>query len=391
MTVRKHKPDSRILLSLLAILLTAAAACGKEQSGSRDPLRNFLPGATVVPSEPTCEDCSIDLQLIADLAEARDKDVITGDLRAIYMARQGIVITADSPGPPLQFGFDGRLVRPLGQIGGNPASVFINATLMRDGKADSVLVLDEAVKTISVLTPSLGIARTVNFTEEPFDMALLGDGDLLVSAPRTVGDSVYPLMRASLSNGATTPVPGFAFVPPGNADKHFSDRVIAAARDSQHVWVGHKLRYAIEKRTLTGELVQILERDAEWFRPSAFMTKVTPDDPPTARMLGIWEDQRGLLWVHTITADGRWPQALGHIQGIDGQQRYVLTSRDLYTDTRVEIIDPRTGELVATAKFDTEMPTFTRGPVLARVLVGPTGWLVSEVWSVRLLGYRYRG
>jgi hypothetical protein len=175
-------------------------------------------------------------------------------------------------------------------------------------------------------------------------------------------------------------------VPPG-ADEEFSGRVVAASRDGQHFWSANKLRYVIEKRTLGGELVQQLERDVSWFRPGSAVAPVSPEAPPSPVVVGIWEDRRGLLWVHTITADARWETALGDATRVDGKTVYPLTGPDLYRDTRIEIIDPTNGTLVATAVWDTVYPAFSAGPFFARILPGPRGWLVGEVWNIRLEGY----
>jgi hypothetical protein len=219
-------------------------------------------------------------------------------------------------------------------------------------------------------------------------MVLLQDGSILVVAPRPSGDSINPFVRLSAITGDTLPAPAARLKPPRRAGPDFAERAIALARDGQHFWSAHALRYAIEKRALDGTLVRTLERDIGWFRPSIAVAGVSADTAPTARVVAIWEDTRGMLWVHTITADGRWPSALGELPGVDGKPRYYVASRDLYFDTRIEIIDPENGRLIATAKYDSELPTFTPGPYLSRVLKGPSGWLVGEVWSVRLVGNR---
>jgi len=147
---------------------------------------------------------------------------------------------------------------------------------------------------------------------------------------------------------------------------------------------------AEDERTLDGAVVQTLERDVEWFRPSESLAEVSPDHPPTPRVAGIYEDVRGLLWVHTLTADRRWPDAVRALNGVDGKLRYYVDSRDIYLDSRVEVIDPQTGRLVATAKWDWELPMFTPGTFISRVLKGPAGWNVGEVWRVSFRGFYER-
>ena len=369
--------------SLRVCVALSLAACAR---GNKDPLLDFLPGATVVRSNPSCLDCSVSLQIVTDLAEAKDKDVITGELRSLIVTNEGVLVTNSTPGPPLLFAMDGRLKRQIGVARDTP-NEFEFPSLLRGGILDTVLVLDERRRTITFLNMPLQSVRTIPIEGRVRDMALMGDGDLIVVMPVASGDSVRPLSRVSLRDGASSVLPNTAVKMPHGAAEEFADRIIAPSRDGLHFWSAHRLRYAVEKRKLNGELVQVFERDAEWFRPADRIAEVTPDAPPTARVVGLFEDSRGLLFIHSITADGRWHSALGGINGVDGKMRYVVHSPDLYKDTRVEVIDPESGKLVATAKFDPEYPTFSRGPYISRVVRGPLGWLVSEVSLVRLRGF----
>jgi hypothetical protein len=367
-----------------AAILILNSACANP-----DPLNDFLPGATVVSSDPACLNCSIDIQLLSDLAEARDKDAITGHLRSLMPTTDGIMITTEVPGPPLLFAYDGRLSRIIGARTSGP-NHFVNASLLRDGLGDSILVLDESARSITLLDLPLNPVRSVYVDNRIRDMAVLGDGSLLVVAPVTQGDSIVPLARVSLSSGEFTPLRSTAIRSLRGADDDYANRVIAPARDGSHFWSAHKLRYAIEKRTLNGEVVQLLERDAEWFRPAKRVAGISADTAPTPRVMGLWEDVRGLIWIHTTTADGRWFSGLSGLQSVDGTAIPFVSGPDLYRDTRIEIVDPENGRLVATAKFDPVFPTFARGAHIARVLEGPMGWLVSEVWMVKLRGFTTR-
>ncbi len=365
----------------LVILLLVFAACASEEKGSEAAHKSTLPGATVVGNEPTCLDCEIDIELVSDLAEAKDKDVITGDLRSLLTTSQGVIITSIVPGPPLLFGINGRLIRSITAT--DSSDSFVNPSLMRYMPGDSVLVLDEFAKRIAVLSPALKPVRFIPVAVPVVDMLMMPNGDLLLVSPKTVGDSINPFMRISGQTGESMPALATWFRLPPNADAAFTNRVLALARDGEHFWSAHTLRYAIEKRKLNGELVQLLEREVSWFPPAESMAPVSPAGGPTSRVAGIWEDARGLLWVHTITADRRWPQAIGTLQGVDGKSRHFVEFRDLYSDSRIEIIDPVAGGLVATGKFDAELPMFSPGPFISRVINGPSGWLVGEVWAVR--------
>jgi hypothetical protein len=370
----------------MVVTLLLVAACASASDEQAEELGSFLPGATVISGDPICDDCSIDMALLTHLAEARDKDALTGDFRSLLVTPQGIIVTSETPGPPLLFGMDGRLIRPL-EGNARVPDIYRKASAMARGRGDSIYIVDEMAKQLVVLGPYLNAVRTVPLSDSVRGIVGLPRGDVLVVSPSTSGGITHPLLWLPAAGESLLPFDNFSVDSPSEAAPLYSSRVVASARDGEHFWVAHPLRYAIEKRTLDGELVQLIERDVHWFPPSMTLAPENAESQPTARVTGIWEDGRGLLWVQTSTADGRWPSALGSLTGVDGVTRYFVESRDLYRDTRIEIIDPFSGSLVATEKFDTELPTFSPGPFLSRVVVGPTGWPVGEVYSLHLSGF----
>lgn len=382
MKVWKRMDLARAFVAALSIIM---AGCS---NGEEAVLGSFLPNATIISGDPTCFDCNIDLNLLTDLGEARDRDVISGDLRSLLSTPDGLLATTTNPAPPMLFDrLDGRLLRYIGITGDSGAGTFLSASLLRTGPGDSVLVLDELTRKITVLSPYLVPVRTIPTPDGITDMIMVNDTDLLLVVPGVDRDSVLPFRKISLIDGSPLEAPRIVVPMLRNADENYSRRLIAPARDGMHFWSAHRLRYAIEKRTWDGELVQTLERDIGWFMPALRVDGVTIDRPPTAIVAGVWEDVRGLLWVHTVTADGRWPTALGQRQAVDGSYNYAVAGKDIYRDSRLEIIDPEQGTLVATAKFDMELPTFSPGPMLSRVLMGPGGWPVGEVMVGRLTGW----
>lgn len=76
-------------------------------------------------------------------------------------------------------------------------------------------------------------------------------------------------------------------------------------------------------------------------------------------IVGGWEDREGLLWVIARIEDARPSRQADTVKGPEGP--YVVPkSFDREYDSMVEVIDPRTGRIVVSQRFD-EVFSFVLG------------------------------
>lgn len=112
------------------------------------------------------------------------------------------------------------------------------------------------------------------------------------------------------------------------------------------VWRAHAVEYAVEAWDPEGAARHIrLEGQPEWFRPGP-PEPGYPLEAPGPSVIASLKFDQGLLWIGTTVADPDWAEvtanpALG--VGLDGNR---------VMDMVIEVIDPRTGDLVARAVHD---------------------------------------
>jgi hypothetical protein len=70
----------------------------------------------------------------------------------------------------------------------------------------------------------------------------------------------------------------------------------------------------------------------------------------------------GAIWVLAMVPDSRWRSAVR----ATGEGHFEITDYGRYTDAIVEVINPRTGELVLSQRFDVAPPWFIGGGKFAR-------------------------
>lgn len=143
-------------------------------------------------------------------------------------------------------------------------------------------------------------------------------------------------------------------------------------------------RYVRQRFDSRWALQTTITVEAGWFRPWQEYPEGAPfHAPPPPEMVGLWEDEVGLLWVMGLVAAEGW--AAGPV---DRRETVIMDPADLHHlyDTVLDVVDPQRAELVARHRFTGRvMPTSTPGWVY-RAEYDASGDLVLRVWSVRLRG-----
>ena len=131
-------------------------------------------------------------------------------------------------------------------------------------------------------------------------------------------------------------------------------RAIAATVDKPGFWAVPRNSYAIERWSVQGKRERVLERRAPWFEPYEDHTDLTigPDDPPRPQVMSLFQDQNGLRWTFVIVPDPDWRQGLVERRDPQHGTYYAYESYDRVFDTRIEVMDPSTGDLVASHRFN---------------------------------------
>jgi hypothetical protein len=116
-----------------------------------------------------------------------------------------------------------------------------------------------------------------------------------------------------------------------------------------------------------GTLLRELQRYDPKF-PSYRTMSVTQSSPPKPLYRAVQERADGRLLTLILVADERWRSGVTFYEGPHGSAYRTSDLQKLY-DTIVEVIDPASGQLLATARFDGVLTQFV-GPDLVAQLTG---------------------
>lgn len=266
-----------------------------------------------------------------------------------------LVVAMNNPAQIAVFAAKGTFLQPLGRAGAGPGE-FRAIRFIAVTPGDTVRAFDAMLRRMTSYTPKLDMIRTIDF-----DVTRVSDLEFLASGSVITGQSIPTIERAGLPlhvlSAAGVITRSFGDEEPGYRT-HSNDaermwRTIAPESDSV-VWVAHLVRYTLEEWKLSGQKIRELVRDVKWFRPhtNAGIDFAHPEKPPKPGLVDIRRDAAGLLWVAIHVADNNFRRALGPVKGMYGRKVIGPIDNNRYYDTIIEVIDPRTARLVASARFD---------------------------------------
>jgi hypothetical protein len=297
-----------------------------------------------VSSEPSCAGCTIRVEHLATLGRVEDP------ISPLWYARVAadssgnlFVGPTTSPGEIAVYSSSGELLRTLGREGEGPGEFFgIRYVQILGG--DSLHVLSRGRHTVlslegDVLGTSPALVYSTNAT-------VLGDGRMLVNTaiqtPEKIGIPAHILGtdgQPALSFGNDSRDPQGEFVEGNWRTVSYSG--------GDRVWVGPLGEYRLEAWDTTGVHLKTLIRSAEWFQHWDRRSARQPfGEEPNPILLSAHEDARGRLWVISRVPDRNWKPGFK-------EPAY----EEVY-DTVLEVIDPLSGDLVASQRFDGEEHLF---------------------------------
>jgi hypothetical protein len=103
-------------------------------------------------------------------------------------------------------------------------------------------------------------------------------------------------------------------------------------------------------------------------------------------ILDVQEDERGRLWVISRKADPDWRSSISRTTGVHGASLEV-DSYTGYFNTVIDVIDPATASLIATAEWGGYVVRFV-GPNTVAICDDSTGEPRISLWILALEGRR---
>jgi hypothetical protein len=151
-------------------------------------------------------------------------------------------------------------------------------------------------------------------------------------------------------------------------------------------WAAHLAEYQIDYWNPRGKRSRILTGTRDWFPgwPDFFEPVVTVW-LPTPNLIAVHQDPAGLLWTVSRIADAHWKplKKLTRRQLVEERSSVLPPwppTYDPYVDTIIEVIDPETGRLLASRRFDIDLRNQAPADILYSRRVDENGESYIDVW-----------
>lgn len=196
------------------------------------------------------------------------------------------------------------------------------------------------------------------------------------SSPRQIG---FPLHVVGKDGSM---IRSFGEAEPIRVVERVASATWLASNRSDSFWALDEWHYELTKWSGVGAPVRRIVRRPRWF-DSAFVGRQSYRDGPPSAAHGIRQDRAGRLWVALSVAAPRWREAIEIVKSPDGPMTYNVKSIDDFMDSVIEVIDPETGKLLASAKRPELMYGLIDDRVMASVRKTGDSHFV-DLWRVTL-------
>jgi hypothetical protein len=308
---------------------------------------------TLTLSSPVCRSC----RLVRSTSVAIRDDRLVQQANGVSVAvrRDGAIVIGDVDRPdPVVLLVRGDEHRVLASGGDGPGELR-RITAVNLDPLDSLFVFDAGSAKVSVFAPDGRFVRRVPIPTSTTAAAFLADHRLLLvqmsAAPRTAGH----ILLAMRTDGRPEALWREEHPQYGPLVMRSNRRFVIGLPDSS-AFALHRFRDPVlEQRTATGDVRRVWRRSSPLLPPSAPGDRVvvTPTHPPDWAGMGIGRLNDSLIVVVWAIPDPHWANGLGSKRPAEGGgDAYPIIDFDKTYDTLVDLIDWRSGALIASSRFD---------------------------------------
>jgi hypothetical protein len=337
----------------------------------------------VISDRVACGRCTIDLTLVGRIGGAQDSLNYSVSMASLARTASGhFLLGPRSPhanAAITEYDAAGKYLTAFARPGDGPGEARWPHFLLLSPQ-DSLYLFDGAK--ISVFAPNHQFVRTIPSLALSVVSAgtavLLKDGRFVI-ATEVTGPSRTGLPLHLMSSDGTIAKSFGAEAPMIRPDDPRELwRVIATAGPAE-VWAAHANRYEIERWDVAGILRQVLVRDTPMFPPSRVLTGM---DPIPSIIVALRQDPEGYVWTLLgIPKSGRAASSSRATGRTGGPPPNALNE---IFDTVIEVLDPRTGTLVASRRMPLMANGFWSGDLLTTIETNSDDVPVMSIWQVHL-------
>jgi len=307
---------------------------------------------TVVPDDPLCPRCTIEVLTLVTLGSDDGPGSIAGRPMSVNVDARGRYWVFQELEPPTVFTATGAVIQVVGRKGSGPGEFRAANNGLAIG--DSMLVFDWIESRATIIGPDLKAGRIIRNPYRSFNGILVSWPDLVVHSGY-LHESAPPnstLHRLSFS-GAEPRLLG-SFGPRGSGGSMGSvevGQILGPGREGR-VWSTYWNRAEFTRWTRTGTRELALRRRYDWYTGETPASPGRPGTPPTPMTASISEDEAGLVWLFIHTPAPTWNDAWPD----NAARQREIRSRDVAWNslyrTYVEVMDPVRARVVARQQVD---------------------------------------
>jgi hypothetical protein len=292
----------------------------------------------------------------------------------------------------LVFGADGILVERYGGRGRGPGE-FARIEAMLVGPDDTIHVIDPAnARETVLLPPAAGTAtpkpyfrvartQTLMHTSGPSGVRLLADGSLAMATRVDAASAIHQPLHVFDSARRSYRSFGAGSDTPGATSATAVLRVIAVIA-GRELWSMRQDSFLLERWSPDGNRLASRTRIADWMGWPEDSARKYPG-APRPFIVSMREDPQGRLWTLGLVPGAEWKEP-GRVRV--GGEVFIqeVQSADESFDTMIEVVDPRTGKLMASIKHPIRFNQFADSEYLVQSEEMPDGSRRISLWRFEL-------
>jgi hypothetical protein len=335
-----------------------------------------------ITGQPRCRSCKVvlepEVRLGAGLEEGGPmafSDLFRSPAGFFYIAPTAIQGTFEV------YDQRGALVQRVGRSGRGPREFGSTGPLFA-GRADTVYVVDRVNGRLTAFVRGATWANSLPIATVARAGFVLPNGDFVVADRRKAPDGRLQPVHVLDRTGSTRVSFGADKIaadksPVVQATQYiWADREIAKAANG-NIWVAHQNQYELRLYDPSGKLLRVLTRQVDWFKS---YTQIKPGDHPP-RLADIAEDANGLLWVLLTIQNSAYAPP----KNWDTFKPLTPNMVDEKLDTIIEVLDPKSGVLLASLRLKPHFRELLAPDRIARLAEDADGLQFFDIYRLRLV------
>ena len=306
----------------------------------------------LLPNNAACPKCQISSRTVVVLG-VPDGPGSLENPNLVYLDPRGRFWVFDPETMPRIYEPNGKFIKEAGRPGQGPGELEAPSYLW-NLSGDSVVVVDGGFR-LHVFDPALRYVRSITTpVRAPSSTVVLNWPRNVVAAAfdRSPARVRFPLHAMDFSGQAPKAVQSFghAQTAAGPDEMSLETRYrLIPARDGGY-WAGKMRAYEITKWSHSHTEEFSLTRKPDWFQGPSNLSTGGPTKAPSPSLMGLFEDQRGLLWVFFFVPSPNWQDAYKRFPASalrgTGELPSNVVDWHLIFHTRIDVIDPKAKRLI---------------------------------------------